>query len=390
MQAFFQCSETFQQDILSQVFHYLDLDKDIKTLLSLGQTCKIFRTLCSAQRETHLRRVIAVKKASMIKERQIARYNFFDKASALVGIGSAIVYPTTIIVSFLIGLIYLSILAPLTLDGAIDTTPNNLWLISTPLWFLFVLPILLFIFHFILVEILRQIAPRCTAVDETSIFFEHDILNMFPISMGTVIWIPMIFLCSNLRMLIGITPQSFRVSFIPLHIIAFLYVIVPIPVMLYYGRKKRRRQFTSFVVYCASSFINIFVSLQTGLISGKLDQAIDTYWMVILIPTIVLLLILMSSLFIYLAILAPIMSCKYRWHEHWYSTPHFLIGTAVAVLPFLFSIILFSLRLDLFITIPYIYCFIPLYVGPALIPVIGFIVLCLICLNIAARCDCEK
>jgi hypothetical protein len=384
------CSETLQQDILRHVFQFIDISKDIPTLMAISQTCHIFRVLSSTERDTHLTRIIAGKKATRAKEKQIARYNFFDKATALVGVGSAIVYPASVGTCFAVGLIYLSIIAPLLFDGVIVPTVYNYWLVSIPLWFLLVLPILFSALHFLLVEILRHMAPRCVAIDDTSIFYEHDILNMYPISLGLVTWIPMIFICVYARILVGKTNTSFRVSFVPLHIVTAMFILLPLPVLLYYSRRKRQRQFTSWITYFASAFVNTFVSLQLGLISGKLDQAIETYWLVIFIPTFVLLLILMSSLFVYLAILAPIMSCKYKWHDHWYSTPHVLIGTAVAVLPFLLSVLMLTLRMDLFLTVPYAYCFIPLYVGPGLIPVIGVLVLGIICLNICIRCDCGE
>lgn len=390
METLLQCSETLQHDILRQVLQFVDLEKDTQTLLALSQTCHVFRVLASTPRDAHFRRIISGRRAMQAKEKQIARYNFFDKATPVVGVGSAIIYPTTVGTCFITAFIYVSIIGPLLLDGVITPTVYNYWLISIPLWFLLVVPLLLFVCHFIFVEMLRCVAPHCGAVDDTSIFYEHDILNMYPISLGTVIWIPMIFICVYTRVLLGTGTGTYRISFIPLHIVAAMFIVLPVIVLLYYSRRKRQRQFTSWIVYFASAFINTFVSLQVGLISGKLDQAVETYWSVIFIPTFVLLFIVMSSLFVYLAVFAPVLSCRYKWHDHWYSAPHFLIGTAIAVLPFILSLLLLTLRMDLVITAPYVFCFIPLYVGPALIPVIVLSVLGIVCLNITVRCDCGE
>ena len=131
--------------------------------------------------------------------------------------------------------------------------------------------------------------------------------------------------------------------------------------MIWFNRYKRgilnfQQNISVFIVYCLCAVISLFIVVQFGLISGKLDGTIDYTWGSIFIP-----IWLMLTVIIHLCPITCFLSV--RGNSEFFAGLSF--GSCImciGVLPLTIFMILLSLKLDNKIHLQWFHLFLPLYV----------------------------
>lgn len=381
-------------DLLFYTFSFLEGPD----LISVGQVCKRWRDISSGndvwKRElqlfltnTNQKKRVEDLQASNFKKlffkMKYAHTHLDDHHKRIsrirncqiwTGIAMGIFIP----LSLCFGFLYLSIISPLFMDGYINYSQDNVWLSSIPEWLLFFTPFIVFMCTITIVFLLfipqRKYAKSVQLVQYFELhwdgYFEAAFISIWIV--GWFLWIPLIFLGLYLRLLIVpffvSTGFSYRLAFLPVHLYSVLYIGAPLYVMVQWSLLHKPLMKWSVGCYLVGVAINCFVSIQCGLISAKLDQSMDSYWSSIFSP----LWILHGLLLMF-----PGVCCLEAVHP--WKLRFIKIGGVMAIIEvFLFPVqiwlILFALRLDLFISISFTSTFIPLYVVIFVILSIGMAV----------------
>jgi hypothetical protein len=277
----------------------------------------------------------------------------FEKISTTSRFLYGCAFPTL----FCIGLLFMTIISILILDGTI------------PIRLSFLIPILsifgvLCILTYFSVLICLFIDPCLFETLKRKYFTEaisqeiikpkyskksrNQLIAGARLVVGGSFWIPLSIICFCLKGLFPLDPVPYSVCLIPIHTYTLLYAIIP-PVILLL-RKIQKKSFQckkktlfSFWVYCVMLLVNLYVSIQSLFVGLHLDEVYETknYWSLTLIPTwLFLILICLGS--------CP-MCCIFFWGSYTLNVLGFItmLGCSICCLtPFVFFVVPFVLRLD--------------------------------------------
>jgi hypothetical protein len=260
----------------------------------------------------------------------------------------------------LLGIFYMSIVFPMFLDGVFPVRTNTILLMAIPNFFFFVIPILLtgigvYCLTGFLIPKRIHAVQMVKGYNTKSKYLEYYYSVIF--ALGWFINIPLSILAIYIRIAIGngdYIMSAMRMAFIPVHVFTVCYTIAPLFFILL--RLKRAR--VAWFIYTIGSFINISITMQVSLISAKLDQLVNDYWVVIFLPFwigngVILLGMLVSPCLFFVS--------KFFEQEGLSQSSKGIIYCELLLAPIQLWVILFCLRLDMIITTSYVYTFIPLY-----------------------------
>ncbi len=269
-------------------------------------------------------------------------------------------YGIVLPILFIVGLSLSSLLFPLEGDFHFSG------LFSIPWWFLPVLflslPSYLLILLSVLIDpfLLTYMRDRCYHVLGTQLRSESNLetVKSMNLLVWSLSWIPTSLVCIFLKD--KFWPHvSYGASLSP--IFAMFCILLLVPPIIWMDQHRRgvlvfKENMSVFVVYCLCAVISLFVVIQFGLISGKLDGTITVKWGTIFIPV-----WLMLTVLIHLCPITCFLSV--RGNSEFFAGLSF--GSCimcVGVLPLTIFMILLSMKLDNVIQLQLFHMFLPLYV----------------------------
>jgi hypothetical protein len=279
-----------------------------------------------------------------------------------------------LIVCLLVGLIYLSVIVPLILDGKVRMTTQNLFYVSIPSWLFLVLPVVtilpvlgsvLAILRSVYAYLYRFVQQWNFSFVEVPPFISQ--WSLFRIIVGWFGYIPIVFICSQIRLWFYVsdanTVFAYRISFLPIYVFTLIFTVCDIAV-LFNNRKSAMIRSAMIRLDVFFFFTFLFINglvLQSGLVSGKVDNAILAPWTVILIPIWTVYALFLAAMFLSpLLIWYAFVHNRERYGDA-VNTFKFLLFVNIMTSPLLIWLVLFALRLDLVLTSQFVYAFIPIY-----------------------------
>jgi hypothetical protein len=364
-------------DVLQSIFSFLDA----ASLINVGQTSKRFRCLsshdlvwrysCPRYKNRRKERYIHHKKRLKVGKRQSLYLELGstvnNKFQTYIILTQGVVLP----ISVVMGLMYISVAVPVLLDGFIAQSATNFWYASIPALVLILVPFAIAVITLmhsacVFYPALNIILKKIPSIDNS------QILSCFVV-IGWVLWLPLLIVGVLILLLISpihaTATYAFRLSFLPVHLFAVLYLWMSVPVF-FCARNINNFDRSYTVAYGVGILINSFVAIQAGLISTKLDQVLLTSWAIVFIP---MWLIFAIMLLLWLVVLPFI-----RNSANFLYVLMLLIFVAALSVPYTIWLILFALRLDLVVSFNFVFVFTPLYVGIVL-GILGVLVFLFYC-----------
>ncbi|KAL0488007.1 F-box protein [Acrasis kona] len=389
-----QTSDVHISDIYDDVLLYTFSFLESRDLITVGQTCRRWREVSSGDmmwrrelqnfftntnQKKNVEQIDGDYKRVYFKMKYAHNHleEFHKRISNIRNcqIWTAIIIGLFIPLSLCFGALYLSIMAPLFLDGQIQTSPENLWYSSVPEWILLFAPFLVFIVTMTIIFVLfvpqSKYAKKVQLIQffelQWNTYFESAFISIWVV--GWLAWVPIMFLGLYLRLLIvpffPNSNMSFRLAFVPVYLYTAVYIAAPLYTMVQWSLLRKPLMKWSLGCYIVGVIINVLVSIQCGLISGKLDSSLDSYWSSIFTP---------MWLVHALLLLFPGVCCLeavHPWRLRFVKVGAVMAVCEIFLLPVQIWLILFSLRLDSFISVSFVATFIPLYVIIFILLLIG-------------------
>jgi hypothetical protein len=379
----FPITNELSDDTISHIFQFLE----VTDLLHSGAACKKWRSLSSqdhlwrqclsTEHEKDLRDVFIASKKTYYEDKYRAKaVQFHEKIEVTLAyvIGAICIIG---IYSITIGMIYSTIIGHLYLDGIIPMRTSLLWFTYIPVALLFIGPfVAITIASFTYSTVLSPVIELVKCVRKASHGCSEQLaipLIVF-LTVGYTGFIPCIALSAAISLFIAPSAAAFRLSYLPVHIFTFLYIVIPI-ISVMIGKITEHSRWSKSnwealgslaLLHGIGVLFNGYASLQVGLITAKLDNAISTYWLVVFIPLYLLLVFLIFGWLFFICFI-PI------WHRIDDDPENVSVGSIVLIplliclsiilIPVLVWIILFAIRMDLFLTSSFGVTFIPLYIG---------------------------
>lgn len=261
---------------------------------------------------------------------------------------------------FFIGLCVCSILVPMHLSG-FQSAILPMWytpfmMLSLPCYLLTVIS--LFLDPFLLSYIKRR---YYSSLGTQSVYVgDIDFVKSVNLFVWSFSWIPLSIVCVVLKVHTLYDFVNYRMTFSPVFFTCVVLILAPPIIWLYKFNRGRLVSLTEnrsvFTVYIWSTIVNIFIVIQFGLISGKLDGTIPATWGGVFTP--------MWLLFIVVILLCPV-TCIITVTSNSEFFAGLSVGSCVmcsCVIPLLTFMILLSLKLDQSIAIQWGVLFMPLYI----------------------------
>ncbi|KAL0485868.1 8 TM domain-containing transmembrane protein [Acrasis kona] len=195
-----------------------------------------------------------------------------------------------------VGLCLFILLSGLLYDQVIVTQPSTVYPMLIPYMVFLVFP-----FAFLCYNCVRyygHISParvhHVKVVEQdggfSSIKYKNDLSELQTRGIAntlimTCLWflsIPIIVACSFIRF--G-SSQHYRLCFIPLHVFTMCYILIP-PLLYVAFVRLRSTFYREFVMSCyvIGTILLGVLSVQVGLITGKLDRSIHVSWLLVMLP----------------------------------------------------------------------------------------------------------
>jgi hypothetical protein len=372
-------------DIMEQVFSFIDFQHR-ESIMACEQTCSLWRKILSNNERwqstynylilniPYSYRQFSIKifpefRAEFFKIIKLTATNRRDmhKVQQIQKkIWSVLTFSVIIIACLLIlGLIYISIIIPITLDGVISG--STIWYTSIPAFLFFWAP-----------------APHAIILwgIRFYLFYRYKLLNFdeWQQSDLSLIWLSTAPI-SLLSFAVGYASNAHSLSFIIFYAFTALYIIIP-PIYAIVRRKKffdcevwwtpfNHKQAPAISTYFFGSLLLLLLCTQFALIAVKLDGYITTYWSVVFIPMWFCLVVALGAPLT----LSPLLCYAFEMGKNrddldsnsmfylvYLMSPLVCIPVTLVSLLITAWFTLFAVRLDGVVTFSYVYTFIPLYV----------------------------
>jgi hypothetical protein len=277
----------------------------------------------------------------------------------------------TIGISIICYLIIIPILFPLYLDGKIHITVQNIYWSLIPYLLVIFIPTMITLAAAVYLAIVHARSPSITFWQKLGVqvralvWIDHVTVLSFVSCLGIF---PVLHFCVYLRYWMTNTynplPYSYTLSAIPFFVYSLTNILIPVIIIISKGIRSQIPGENAYKAYLQvfSILFNVTAILETLLVTTKLDNVLNTYWVVLFTPimTTPVSVTVLSYGFVFFARAVQI---RY-WQDYMHNIT---IGNAIMWAAIFLSIpawvtwLLLLLRLDLFITVPFLNTFIPLY-----------------------------
>jgi hypothetical protein len=386
-------------DLLIYTFSFLDY----KELIKVGQVSKKWRRLSQmdvlwkreyqrvtfelAQKNENLDRdfrshfiQLQTQQTMKRKERRYAS----NKLSKLNIWQSILIYVYAFFapMTFVCGLLALSVIVPLIFDDRIPASGDGIQYLSIPsiiTLFSFLVMALGLYFDPILLSRLKKRYCEYLAQEQlmenpeemSAYTFNEELdegwIATFQLLLWSVFWIPLVAICLLAKWALFIN-ISYSVCFIPVYVYYISYLLMPMVISCYKsifeprtGNITRDNRWLPRLMHIMANIVNFFMVLQVLLVGLRLDDVTTAPWNVVLLP-------LWFSFALLWCVCPAYTLCGVLFDDDELSGQVICIGVVLQLLiyPIQAFIIMFALRLDNVFEIPYIYTFIPLYIFESL------------------------
>eukprot|EP01080_Neovahlkampfia_damariscottae_P002926 gene2926-4765_t len=373
-------------DILINIYSFFDE----KELVKAGQICKNWRKVSANdelwesyyfRKKWRFKTVKQEKKKFKESYMKNCEYNYelrfklndskfnlrkYEKISTTSRCFYGCLFPSL----FFLGILFMTIISILLLDGSIPSRPEFIWpivgifLILCILSFIFVVSCLLI--DPCLFELFKRRYYKLSVSEEISAP-EYPKKSKFQLSLSVnfviwgVFWIPLSIICFTMKSLLFSNFPSLPISLflIPIYLNTALFAIVPF-IFCFFRTVRKKKFFFSFWIYLVMLAINIYVSIQCLFVGFQLDNVYHSqnlYWTATLIPT---------WIFLFLCFLISCPLCflvffsEYTLNLFGFST--ILTCSGCFLIPLVGFLIPFSLRLDNVFGGSFWFTFIPCFI----------------------------